>query len=140
MTLQSGFPLNVLAGKDQSNTGHQDDRPDATGQPSALPRGQQDPQRFFNTAAYVLEPFGAYGNAGRNTVIGPGLIDWDFSTLKQIPLKERFKLEFRFEIFNTANHPNWGMPNITVTSAGFGKVTSTSTDMRELQFALKLDF
>src|SRR2546426_8277590 len=76
ITLQTGFPLNVYDGLDQSNSGHQFDRPDATGQPTALARGQQDPERFFNTAAYRLEPYGRFGNAGRNTVIGPGIIEW----------------------------------------------------------------
>ncbi len=140
VTLQSGFPITAMDGKDQSNTGHQDDRPNATGQASALPRGSQDPQRFFNTNAYVLEPFGFYGNAGRNTVIGPGLMSWDFSTMKLFPIKERRNLECRFEVFNAPNHPNWGMPNTTVTSTSFGKVTSTSIDMRELQFSMKLNF
>jgi hypothetical protein len=140
VTLQSGFPITVLDGKDQSNTGHQDDRPNATGQASALPRGGQDPQRFFNTGAYILEPFGAYGNAGRNTVIGPGLMSWDFSMLKLFPLKERRNLEFRFEVFNMPNHPDWGIPNTNATSTSFGKITTTAIDMRELQFALKLNF
>ena len=140
VTLQTGFPVTVLDGKDQSNTGHQYDRPNATGQATALARGSQDPQRFFNTAAYVLEPFGAYGNAGRNTVTGPGLMGWDFSTLKLFPIKEQRNLEFRFEVFNMPNHPNWGIPNATVTSTSFGKITTTSNDMRELQFALKLNF
>jgi hypothetical protein len=140
VTLQSGFPVTVLDGKDQSNTGHQYDRPNATGLATALARGSQDPQRFFNTAAYVLESFGAYGNAGRNTVTGPGLMSWDLSTLKLFPIKEQRNLEFRFEVFNMPNHPNWGIPNTTVTSASFGKITTTSVAMRELQFALKLNF
>lgn len=140
VTLQTGFPINIVAGKDQSNSGHQFDRVDATGQPTALPRGSQDPQRFFNTGAYVLQAFGLYGNSGRNTLIGPGVINWDFSSIKKINLWERVGLEFRFEAFNTPNHPNWGMPNPTFTSASFGRVTSTSTSMRDLQFGLKLNF
>lgn len=140
ITLQSGFPITILDGKDQSNSGHQFDRPDATGQATALPRGSQDPQRFFNTGAYVLEAFGSYGNAGRNTLIGPGVINWDFSTIKSFPFLERRRLEFRFEAFNVTNHPNWGTPNATVTSASFGKVTSTATNLRDLQFGLKLNF
>jgi hypothetical protein len=138
--LQAGFPVDVLAGKDQSNSGHQYDRVNATGQPTALPRGSQDPQRFFNTGAYSLQPFGFYGNAGRNTLVGPGLIDWDFSTIKAITFLEHRSLEFRFEAFNTTNHPNWGAPNTTFTSASFGRILSTSTNMRDLQFGLKLNF
>ena len=140
VTLQAGFPIDILAGKDQSNSGHQYDRVNATGQPTALPRGGQDPQRFFNTGAYALQPFGFYGNSGRNTLVGPGVINWDFSTIKAITFLERRSLEFRFEAFNATNHPNWGAPNTTFTSASFGRILSTSTNMRDLQFGLKLNF
>jgi hypothetical protein len=140
ITLQTGFPLNVYAGRDQCNCGHQVDRSDATGQPTPLERGVQDPERFFNTDAYILQPFGRFGTAGRNTVIGPGIISWDFSTIKNFSITESHRLEFRFEVFNMPNHPNWGDPNTTRVSVDFGKVRSTRTSMRELQFGLKYMF
>ena len=90
-----------------------------------MPRGQQDPEQFFNTAAFVLQPFGAFGNAGRNTVIGPGMINWDFSTLKN---------------FNIPNHPNWGDLTTNVLNSNYGKIRGTRTNMRELQFGLKYTF
>jgi hypothetical protein len=140
VTAQTGFPFTVASGADLSNAGIATDRPNATGATVALPRGQQDPQRFFNTAAFVLQPFGSFGNVGRNTVIGPGILNLDFSTLKNIRIREGHQLEFRFEVFNMPNHPNWGLPNGTANSPNFGKVTSTTTDMRDLQFALKYVF
>lgn len=140
VTLQSGFPLTVQAGRDQCNCGHQSDRVDATGQPTDFSRGNQDPERFFNTAAYALQPFGRFGNAGRNTVMGPGILSWDFSTIKHFRFAESRWLEFRFEAFNFPNHPNWGAPNTTFFSADFGKVRSTRTSMREMQLGLKLNF
>ena len=60
--------------------------------------------------------------------------------MKQFRFAEQRNLEFRFEAFNLTNHPNWGMPNLVVTSPSFGKITSTAVDMRQLQFALKLNF
>lgn len=140
LTLQSGFPLTVQAGRDQCNCGHQSDRVDATGQATDLARGEQDPERFFNTAAYVLQPFGSFGTAGRNTIMGPGIISWDFSLIKHFRFTESRWLEFRFEAFNFPNHPNWGPPNTTFVSPDFGKVRSTRTSMRELQLGLKLNF
>ena len=80
---------------------------------------------------------------------------WDFSTLKNFYFTERRYLQFRFEVFNFLNHPNFGDPNNTlgnnkvgsdgVPIAGtgsFGTISSTRTgiDMRELQFSLKLIF
>jgi hypothetical protein len=141
LTLQTGFPITVSSGRDQSNTGAGFDRPNATGQAVALPRGQQDPERFFNTDAFVLEPFGTFGNTGRNTLIGPGVIEWDFSASKNFRIRESHKLEFRFEGFNFANHPNWGNPGTGLfNNPNFGKIRGTRTNMRELQFALKYSF
>lgn len=140
LTLQTGFPFTVRTGADLSNTGAGFDRPNATGISPNLPRGQQDPQRFFNTAAFVQQPFGTYGNVGRNVVTGPGIISWDFSTVRNFSLKEAARLQFRFEAFNLPNHPNWGTPIFLQNNIAFGQVNSTRTSMRELQFALKLLF
>jgi hypothetical protein len=91
----------------------------------------------------------------RNAIIGPGILSWDFSTLKNFAFTEQRYLQFRFECFNCANHPNWGDPGTTLTSntlnaagiaipgtGSFGEITSTrpGIDMRELQFSLKLIF
>ena len=146
LTLQTGFPLNIVDGKNQTNDFITSiDRPNATGQILAIPRGQQDPQRFFNTGAVVLQPFGTFGNLGRNVLMGPGIINLDFSATKSIPILESQRLEsrrleFRFEAFNSVNHPNWGTPDVTVLDAAFGKVTSKRTPMRQLQGSLKFYF
>ncbi len=140
ITLQTGFPITVTSGRDQSNTGAGFDRPNATGAEVALPRGQQNPQKFFNTDAFGLQPFGTFGNTGRNTLIGPGMINWDFSTLKNFRIAEGHELQFRFEGFNFANHPNWGNPNTSRLNSGFGTISGTRVNMRELQFGLKYIF
>jgi len=167
ITLQSGFPITVTSGRDQSNTGAGFDRPLTNGQKVALPRGQQDPERFFNIDAFQIQRFGSHGTVGRNTLIGPGMIAWDFSILKKFAIRESHHLEFRFEAFNFPNHPNWGNPatgifgscqappvghparqDATLTcfddlhqrNANFGKIRGTRTNMRELQFALKYVF
>ena len=138
LTLQSGFPMTITSGRDQSNTANGQDRPNTNGDATALARGQQDPERFFNTQAFSLQPFGTHGTVGRNSVIGPGIINVDFSTLKDFIVTENFRVQFRFEAFNAPNHPNWGLADGNVTSPNFGKIRSTRTDMRDLQFGLKL--
>lgn len=140
VTLQGGFPFNVGAGRDQSNTGSGNDRPNATGQPTVLDRGVRNTDRWFNTDAYALQPFGTHGTAGRNTVITPGVIQWDFSVHKEFRILEGHAVQFRFEAFNFPNHPNWGNPNTNRSSSGFGQIRGTRGSMRELQFALKYIF
>jgi len=141
LTLQSGFPLTVVNGQDTSNTGAFFDRPNATGQTPDLPRGQQDPTRFFNTAAFVINNRGQFGNVGRNTLNSPGIIGWDFSMLKNFRLPdEKRSLQLRFEWFNFPNHPNWGNPDTNVSSGNFGRLTSTRNNMRQLQLGMKYTF
>jgi hypothetical protein len=76
-------------------------------------------------------------------LIGPGLATWDFSVLKDTPIRERLNLQFRAELFNILNHPNFNTPNaVTFTPTGVsptaGVITSTSTTSRQIQFGLKL--
>jgi outer membrane receptor protein involved in Fe transport len=140
LTLQTGFPVTVTQGDDPSNTGAFFDRPMSTGRRADLPRGQQDPQRFFDTTAFTRTPDGQHGNVGRNTLTGPGIINLDFSLLKDFPVREGHKIQFRFEAFNLPNHPNWGNPNTDIVAAGFGQINGTRTNMRNLQLALKYIF
>ena len=67
---------------DVSNVGAGFDRPNATGTTTPLSRGSRNVFQSFNTGAYVQQPDYTFGNVGRNTVIGPGIVEWDFSTLK----------------------------------------------------------
>jgi hypothetical protein len=139
-TLQTGFPATVFSGRDQSNTGAGADRPNSTGAYALLPGNERNTERWFNTDSFVLQPFGTFGNAGRNILITPGLILWDFSVHKDFRLAEEHALQFRFEAFNFPNHPNWGNPNTNRSSSDFGKIRATRNNMRELQLALKYIF
>jgi hypothetical protein len=99
-----------------------------------------------------LSGFGGLGSAPTQ-VVGPGFHRLDFSTFKDIPFKERFRLQFRTEFFNILNHPNFNAPGFggngvvaisgatDFTSSNFGKIGSTRDapyDPRQIQFALKL--
>jgi hypothetical protein len=150
----SGFPVDIILGINQSNTLNNADRPNAV--PGATRKlDNPTPAEWFNIQAFQEQPFGNYGNVGRNTVTSPGILDWDFSAFKNFNFTERAYLQFRLECFNCANHPNFGDPGQTlaqnrVDSSGnpipgtgtFGRITSTrpGIDMRELQFSLKFIF
>jgi hypothetical protein len=139
--IQTGFPLTIVSGIDRSNIGAGFDRPDTVaGQVANLDRGERNADRWFNTSAFVLNQPGAFGSTGRNTVISPGIIQWDASLLKMIHFTEGKALQFRFEAFNAANHNNLGNPDTSRNSANFGRITGTRGNMRELQFGLKLIF
>jgi hypothetical protein len=153
LNVQTGFPLTVTTGRDQSNIGAGFDRPNnVAGQTATLDRGQRTIDRWFNTDAFVIQPFGTFGNVGRNTIIGPGIIQWDASLLKSFQFAESKSLQFRFEAFNAANHPNWGNPGtgqpkevradgtVIPANANFGRITGMRGSMRQLQFGLKLLF
>jgi len=142
-TMSGGFPNDIQAGVDQSNTGEGYDRPNAVyGVSENLPSGQRSTAEWFNRAAFALQPKGTFGNLPRNTVTGPGIFTFDSALLKNFNFTERTYLQMRFEAFNTLNHPNFNDPNDSLTSATFGQITSTRTgiDMRELQLSMKLVF
>jgi len=155
VTVSSGFPLNVSAGKDQSNTGHGYDRPNNVPGVASFDSSQRSTAEWFNVQAFALQPFGSYGNLGRNTLTGPGIFGIDSSALKKFSFTERKYIQLRVEAFNLLNHPNFGDPNTSlasgpVTGAGipiprtgaFGTINSTRSTipMRQLQFGLKLVF
>ena len=124
----------------------------ATGLPVNLPADQRSTERWFNTEAFVLQPNGTIGNAGRNVILGPSQHMFDGTAHKSVRIREGHELTFRFEAFNAANHPVWGNPtagwgsstlNTTATrgaQANFGKIRSTAVSMRQVQLGLKYTF
>jgi len=88
------------------------------------------------------------GTGGRNEINGLGALDLDFSLIKQTKLTERLNLEFRTEVFNIINHPNFNSPidNSTLFNSdgsvpgNAGVIDSTSVDPRQIQFAVKVSF
>jgi carboxypeptidase family protein/TonB-dependent receptor-like protein len=144
VTLQSGRPFTValLSEIDNSGTGRSilgfgaNDRPNVVGDPSL---GTRSPDRWFNTAAFAFPPPGTFGNAGRNILEGPGFQNVNASLVKNTNLTERVNLQFRAEVFNLFNHPNFNLPDNFLGSPTFGKISS-ARDPRHLQFGVKLLF
>ena len=109
-----------------------------------------NPTHYIKTQCFAVpNPITLRGNLGRNTIIGPGLVNLDFSLFKNNHIKkisDTFNVQFRTELFNILNHANFAPPldnrNI-FDSAGSpignaGLITSTQTPSRQIQFALKL--
>jgi hypothetical protein len=152
VTLQGGFPFTPQLSYNPSNDGDTRNpvrpflNPNFSGQ--AMPRTVNE---WFNPQLFAFQPTnsGFFGNAGRQTLIGPGLATWDFSVMKDTQIHERLNLQFRAEIFNLLDRANFNTPNLILAvtptsgttplySPTAGVITGTSTFSRQVQFGLKL--
>jgi hypothetical protein len=134
--VHTGFPFTPLAGADNSLTGIGQDRPNAVGDPYVRNKATR---AWINSTAFVTNAAGTYGNAGYNSLIGPGYLDLDANLTRVFQITERHRFELRFEFFNLLNHTNFANPVNNLRSATFGTVQSAA-DPRILQFAAKYSF
>jgi hypothetical protein len=153
-TAQTGPPFSVTIQTDQARTGNSrvrasdgGQRPNAVASPACSnPVNPGNPSNYIQTQCFTFPALGQLGNLGRNTLRAPGLEDFDFSIFKNWGLwSEKLRLQFRTEIFNLLNHPNFQEPKVklfdnkgsVLTNAGIlGAPTLTSE--RQIQFGLKL--
>ena len=142
-SVQSGFPLTISVFGDTANAGtalgENPVRANVTGKPVFGP-GTRNSNTWFNPAAFAAPPAYTFGNAGRNSVEGPGMQTMDISLVRSFPLRESLHLETRGEFFNAFNHTNLGTPNRFVNTAGFGSITEVTTPGREIQVSARLSF
>ena len=145
ITLQSGAPFTValLPEFDNSNTGRStlgfgaNDRPHVVGDPLL---DDPSPERWFNTAAFEIPPFGSFGNSPRNLLEGPGYQNVNLAILKQLPIgMGEARLQLRAEAFNLLNRANFHLPDAFVGSPTFGQVVSANSS-RRIQFGVRLIF
>jgi Carboxypeptidase regulatory-like domain len=145
VTAQTGTPFTVTSGTDRSLTAIGNDTADwQFGQPTTLDTGRSRNQlinQYFNTAAFTLAAPGTFGTTGRNTMIGPGLLNFDFAIFKNFLISERLgRIQFRNEYFNIFNNVNLLNPNSSVNNgSAFGTITG-ARDPRYVQFGLKWIF
>ena len=139
--LQSGLALTAtLAGANVVNLGgERRARPNLVGDPE-LPESERTLARWFNTDAFAAFAVPqAFGNAGVGIMRGPGVANFDFTFAKNFQVTDRRSFQFRTEVFNAFNHPNFGPPNIARDSSGFGQILSAAP-ARIIQFGLKFYF
>ncbi len=137
----AGSPLNVIPGNDRALRGDGTQRVNVTGN-FRLPGGRSfDEQRrnYFNTGAFAAAPIGSFGNFARNGLIGPGRYNMDLALFKTTSVRERFTVQYRWELFNAFNHANLDAPVTNLLSAAFGQI-NTVTGPRIMQMGLKLLF
>ncbi|MBV8729922.1 MAG: hypothetical protein JO336_08945, partial [Acidobacteriia bacterium] len=119
----------------------------------------QNVHQWYNPACFTASAYGTLGDLGRNAMVGPGYVETDLGVMKDTKISERVSIQFRAELFNLFNHPNFNYPVTSVFSAGSaatnyqatpvataGQITSLvgsgglSNVARQTQFSLKLLF
>jgi Carboxypeptidase regulatory-like domain/TonB dependent receptor len=144
VTWRGGFPFTVYSGNDNSFSGVNRDRANFLGGKAQLSSDRSHGElieQFFNTALFVPNAEGTFGNSGKNNLRGPRFFNTDFGLLKTTRVNERTSVQFRAELFNIFNNVNFGQPD-NVLSDGpeqFGHIF-TAGSPRILQFALKFLF
>jgi hypothetical protein len=151
LLVQSGPPWNVINGFDQSGSAVANQRPNLVMPANQIITGNVNNWQWVpNSAGFSLPAPGTLGNLQRDFLWGPGIVNFDYSVVKDTPIKEQMHLQFRAEFFNLANHPNYALPNAnafvqTANGGGapnptFGRITGITTSSRQIQFALKFLF
>jgi hypothetical protein len=144
LSFSSGTPFDVGSGKDIAQTGNYNygngygyERANLVG---SLYPSSKGPAEWINVASFQTPALGTFGDLGRNSLRSDWNKNLDLSVFRQFPITERFRLEFRFEMFNATNTPVWAVPVSSLEAPNFGTVTHTANVPRQLQFALKLYF
>jgi hypothetical protein len=164
VTAQSGSPFQVSMGftPNQFNTiGAFPDR--VAGK--KIKYDERNPSAYFDPTSFTVpgltefpatfpfpatlpsgQAYGYIGNLGRGVLTGPGNYVWNFVLAKKFPITERFNLNFRSELFNLLNRPNFSQPNATLfqqartRNPDLARILTTDGTAREIQFGLKLEF
>jgi hypothetical protein len=164
-TAQSGEAVTAVMSSDLSNTGSFSYRPDQIAKPydfsfntasqgtdfGCTNPGHQTLDCWYNQAAFAAPALApgqqsahSFGDSRIGNLRGPDLVDFDFVLQKNFKIRESQQVEFRAEIFNLLNHPNFGLPGggsaVPVDVPGGASITNTSTDNRQIEFALKYAF
>jgi len=142
--VRTGPPLGVNEQTNRTNSFSPASRSNVVGHPAITgSRSRADQvRRWFNTAAFAEPAPFTFGNAGRTTGYGPGAIGMDLSILKDFAFAERYTIQFRTEMLNFINNPNFNLPNLGRGNAAFGVITSLiDTNLaRIIQFGLHFKF
>src|SRR5262249_9487428 len=136
-TLQSGTPLSAILSQDISGTGTPIvNRPNLISNPNI---SHSTAARFFDPPAFQVPAAGAFGNSGRNVIIGPGFQNVDVALARTFRLSDSTRAQFRSDFYNVLNHPNFVAPPTMqnfADSSDFGALFVAKSP-RIVQFGLK---
>jgi len=142
ITMQTGFPIAVSQSNLNSAEGTGGQRPNATGV-SPVTSGSLESRLngYINPLAFTQAPAYTFGNVSRTLPMrGPGQASTDFSMNKTFDVYEKFKAQFRFEVFNLTNTPLFDGLSTTFGSATFGTITNQANYPRIVQLGLRFTY
>jgi hypothetical protein len=131
----SGTPFSVTF--NSTILGSPSGRADLVGDPQ---QAEKTIARWFNPTAFAIPAPFTFGDSGRNILIGPGSLTFDFSVYKQFALGEKANLQFRSDFFNILNRANFGNPASNISVPATVGVISSAASARVIQFGLRLTF
>lgn len=134
----TGFPWDITGGSDRSGTNSRGYRANCVA-PNTYPGGVGPGTTWFGTSSFAIPAAGTFGNCANDTVVGPGLSEWDAGIFKSFKFSESKSLELRGEFINFTNTPIFQTASRTVTSSQFGEILSSQGE-RNIQLALKFYF
>ncbi len=158
LTFMSGLPFSVSAsGSSLNMPGNNTQRADQVEASAATLGGIGSSSSYFDPLAFKPVTTARFGNAGFNSMRGPGVADMDLGIFREFAVKERLKIQFRAESFNATNTPHFGLPGTNASNlvlnpdgsiknlAGYTTITSTQNlgrdfDERHIRFGLRLSF
>jgi hypothetical protein len=136
--IRSGVRFDVTDNDSSSLNNGQNNRPDRVGSGKL---NHPTVNQWFDTSAFIVHTTQAtYGTSGINPLYTDGEQQLDSSLSKTFNFTEQHQLEFRVDVFNTFNHPNFSAPDAVVGDSAEGQVSSTGVDNRRMQFALRYTF
>jgi len=141
-SLQNGIPLALTCASNNTNSYGGGCRPNSTGQSARLSGSVEERlNRYFDISAFTQPPPFTFGNVSRTLpdLRGPGTVNIALSVFKNMPITERFRLQFRAEAFNAFNNVNFSNPGTVFGSTNFGVISSAGA-ARIVQLALKMYF
>jgi hypothetical protein len=152
LSLRGGYPFSPsIATPNWSRSGNSaggtEDRPNV--KPGTDPKKiiTGDPNHWFDTSVFELQPQGTFGNTPRNFLRGPGFANVDLSVVKNQTLAGATRLQLRLEVFNLLNRANFGVPTRAVFAGATqneaplttaGQVTRTANTSRQVQLGIKV--
>jgi hypothetical protein len=143
LNVHSGQPLGLTSVTNTAFNYGSNQRPNYLGGVILTPGPiSQNVNNYFNANAFAVPAPFTYGNVGRlsSYLRAPGAVQLDMSLFKTIPIHEQMRLEFRAEVFNLLNHPQFDSPNTIIGSPQSGVISAQVNTSRDVQLALKFLF